>query len=119
MQGYETIFILDPNTTEEAQKELLAQCKEAVEGNGGALVRQSLWGRRRLAYRVKKREYGIYHLLYLDQTPAAITGLERLFKFNEDVLKWQTVGVEDLDHEFAKFESLKDAGSAAQSLGDR
>ncbi len=118
MQGYETVVILDPNTSEENQKEILAKCKETVESKGGSLVREALWGRRKLAYRVKKREYGIYHLLYLARIPEALTELERFFRYSDDVIKWQSVTVEDIEAEFAKFEQMQNDGSRAQSLND-
>lgn len=119
MEGYESIVILDPNATEEDQQGLLGKYKETVEGQGGQIVHQTLWGRRKLAYPVKKREYGYYHVIYLDRTPQAVSALERAFRIDDNVLKWMTVAVEDVDEEFNKFEKLKNEGSIAQSLSDR
>ena len=119
MQGYESVIIFDPNVTEEDQQGLLAKIQASIEGEGGQIVRQSPWGRRKLAYPVKKRDYGIYHLLYLDHAPAALTALERTLRYEDNVLKWLTVRIEDLDAEFDKFEKLKTEGSLAQNLSDR
>ena len=71
MEGYESIIILDPNATEEDQQGLLGKFKETVEGQGGQIIHQAPWGRRKLAYPVNKREYGYYHVMYLDQSPEA------------------------------------------------
>ena len=119
MEGYESIIILDPNATEEDQQGLLGKFKDTVEEQGGQIVHQTPWGRRKLAYPVKKREYGYYHLIYLDRTPVAVSALERALHFDENVLKWMTVAVEDVDEEFNKFEKLKSEGSIAQNLSDR
>ena len=119
MQGYESIIILDPNTTEEDQTGLLAKFKETVEGQGGSVVHQSPWGRRKLAYPVKKKDYGHYHLLYLDHTPDALNALDRVLRYDDNVLKWMTVSVEDVEAEFSKFEKLKNEGSLAQNLSER
>jgi small subunit ribosomal protein S6 len=119
MQGYESIVILDPNLTEEQQTQLLDKFKGIVEGQGGKVVQQARWGRRRLAYEVKKRDYGIYHLFYLDHAPKALKALEHQFRFEENVLKWISVKVEDVESEHAAFEKLRTQGSAAQSLSER
>ena len=119
MQGYESVIIFDPNVTEEDQQGFLTKLKEGVEEQGGQIVRQAPWGRRKLAYPVKKRDYGIYHLLYLDRTPPALTAMERALRFEDNVIKWMSVTVEDVDGEFEKFEKLKDGGSFAQNLSER
>ena len=119
MEGYESIIILDPNATEEDQQGLLGKFKETVEEQGGQIIHQTPWGRRKLAYPVKKREYGYYHVMYLDRTPVAVSALERAFHFDDNVLKWMTVAVEDVDEEFNKLEKLKSEGSIAQNLSDR
>jgi len=119
MQGYESVIILDPNVTDEEQQGLLAKFKETFTGNGGNVVHEAPWGRRKLAYPVKKRDYGIYHLLYLDHAPKALGELERVLRYDDNVIKWMTVTVEDVESEFDKFEKLKTDGSFAQNLSDR
>ena len=119
MQGYESVVILDPNVTDEDQQGLIDKFKQTVEGEGGQVLREALWGRRKLAYPVKKRDYGIFHLLYMDKNAAALTALERVYRFDDNVLKWMTVSIEDVDEEFTKFEKLKTEGSFAQKLTDR
>jgi small subunit ribosomal protein S6 len=119
MQGYESIVILDPNLTEEQQTGLLDKFKGIVEGQGGKIVQHAKWGRRKLAYEVKKRDYGLYHLFYLDHTPPAVKALEHQYRFEENVLKWMSVAVEDVEGEHAAFEKLRTGGSAAQTLSER
>jgi small subunit ribosomal protein S6 len=116
MQGYESMIILDPEASEEAQKELIEKFKSLVGSNGGQVVHHATWGRRKLAYEVKKREYGVYHLLYLDRTPEALRALENAFRIDDNVLKWMSVAVDDVGKEFQDFEKLKSEGSIAQTL---
>lgn len=119
MQGYESIVILDPNLTEEQQTVLLDKLKGIIEGQGGKIVQHAKWGRRKLAYEVKKKDYGLYHLFYLDRTPPALKALEGQLRFEETVLKWMSVAVEDVEAEHAAFEKLRTGGSAAQTLSER
>lgn len=119
MKGYEIIFILDPNTGDEARTQVMERVKSIVSANGGNIVHELSWGRRKLAYRVKKRDYGMYQVLYLDRAPAALKELESQFRFSEDIIKWQSVAVEDVNAEVAAFEKLRTEGSLAKQIGDR
>jgi small subunit ribosomal protein S6 len=119
MKGYEIIFILDPNTGDEAQTQMLDRVKSIVSSHGGNVVHQLPWGRRKLAYAVKKRDFGIYHVLYVDHAPAAVKEVETQFRFSEDVIKWQSVAVEDVQAEIAAFDKLRNEGSLAKQIGDR
>lgn len=116
MQGYESIFILDPEATQEQQDGLLDKLKTIVGNNGGTVMHHAQWGRRKLAYEVKKRQYGIYHLFYLDGTPSALKALETQYRLEDGVLKWLSVAVEDVNVEHEKFEKLKSEGTIAQSM---
>lgn len=118
MQGYEAIFILDPETGEEDQTSLIDKYKSLVDSSGGKVVHHTTWGRRKLAYEVKKREYGLYHLFYMDRTPDALRALENTFRIDENVIKWMSVSVEDLEKEHTDFERLKTEGSLAQKLSE-
>jgi small subunit ribosomal protein S6 len=119
MQGYESIFILDPNAPDEIQTGLLDKFKAIVEGQGGKLVQHAKWGRRKLAYEVKKRSHGIYHLYYISHAPQAVKALESQFRLEENVLKWLSVAVEDVEAEHAAFEKLRTQGSLSQTLTER
>lgn len=118
MLGYESIFIIDPETSDEDKNGLIEKYKTMVGNNGGQVLHHADWGRRKLAYEVKKRQYGIYHLFYLDKTPDALKALENSFRLDDSVLKWMSVSVEDVEKEFSDFEKLKTEGSLAQKLSE-
>ena len=119
MKGYESVIILDPNLNEEDQQGLITKMEQLYQSNGGKVVNQASWGRRKLAYPVKKRDYGIYHLFYLDETPPALKAMETQFRFEDNIIKWQTVAVEDIDAEMQKFEKLKTDGSIYPQISER
>ena len=119
MKGYEIVYIMDPNTTDEGQQEIIDRVKGIFSSNGGGVIHESNWGRRKLAYPVQRFDYGIYQLLYTDRIKEALTELENQFRFAPEVIKWQTIAVDDVDHEFSVFERLKTEGSVAQNISDR
>ena len=116
MQGYESVLILDPELSEDSQKELIGKYTSLIGSNGGKVVHHATWGRRKLAYEVKKKQYGFYHLLYLDRAPQALRAMENSFRIDDGVLKWMSVAVDDVNKEFEAFEKLKTEGSIAQTL---
>ena len=119
MQGYESIFILQPDLPDEQQTELVEKLKGIVTAQGGEVIRHSVWGRRKLAYDVKKNEFGIYNLFYLSHAPLALKALETQYRFEEGVIKWLSVAVEDVNEETVKFDKLIKDGSVSQTLTDR
>lgn len=119
MQGYEIIFIFDPNMTEDDQTAFLDKLKETAEGNGAEWVHCISWGRRKLAYQVKKRDYGIYYLLYISRAPEAVKAMETSFRHDENLIKWQNVAVENIEEEHTAFIKLKTEGSISHDLSER
>lgn len=118
MQGYESIVILDPDVTQEQQDGLIDKFKGLVSSNGGQVVHHNLWGRRKLAYEIKKRSHGIYHLFYLDRTPEALQALENQLRIEDNVIKWLSLKVDDVDKEQQNFERLKNEGTIARTLSE-
>ena len=118
VQGYESIFILHPDTGEEDQEGLIEKYKSLIGANGGQVLHHTTWGRRKLAYEVKKNQFGFYHLFYMDKTPDALRAMENAFRIDDLVIKWMSVSVEDVEKEFADFEKLKTEGSAAKTLSE-
>jgi small subunit ribosomal protein S6 len=66
------------------------------------------WGLRNLTYRIKKNRKGHYSLLALDAPPAAVKELERQLSINEDVLRYMTIRVEELDLELSPILARRD-----------
>ena len=97
MPLYENIFIArqDISTTQvEALTETFANL---VAENGGKVEKREYWGLRNLSYRMKKNRKGHYMLFNLDAPPAAVSELERNMRINEDVLRYLTIRVDELE----------------------
>ena len=75
--------------------------KGLIETGGGSVAKIEYWGLRNLTYRVKKNRKAHYSLLAVDCPPAAMAEVERQLSINEDVLRWLTVRVEELDLELS------------------
>lgn len=91
MPQYEMIIVLDPSLAEEAQEREVAAVTGLVSREGGQIFELQRWGKKRLAYEVKKRREGSYIYLLLDGPPKLVRELERQFKISESVLKYMTV----------------------------
>ncbi|HBK85380.1 MAG TPA: 30S ribosomal protein S6 [Firmicutes bacterium] len=91
MRQYETMFILKPEFDKEQAQALVSRFVEVIENNGGTVEKVSDWGKRRLAYEVKKYREGIYTLINFQSEAAVATELERIFKISEDVIRYLIV----------------------------
>ncbi|MEE8484839.1 MAG: 30S ribosomal protein S6 [Nitrospinota bacterium] len=91
MRKYETVYIADPEKTEEQVVELTESIKAFLEKEGGTVEQVEPWGKKKLAYTVKKRKYGHFTLLLHTAPSDIVVKLERFLKFNESVIKYQTL----------------------------
>ncbi len=95
MRHYETIYIMRPSLAEgdyeEAQKKVIG----LIETNQGVMVKIDQWGERTLAYPVKKMKKGYYVLLEYCGEAGLTEKLERVFKLDDSILKYQTVKISD------------------------
>ncbi len=94
MRPYEVIFILDPALADDGTDAAIAAAKAVVTRENGEVVEVQKWGKKRLAYEIKKRREGHYVYFRLSAPPKAVTELERHLKHAEPVLKYLTVLME-------------------------
>lgn len=87
MRAYECIYILDPALEELAVKEKTGKFNEIVTSRGGAVGRVDLWGKRKLAYPIEKRFEGSYILMRFTGDNAILAELNRVFRFDDQVLR--------------------------------
>jgi small subunit ribosomal protein S6 len=91
MQLYETGFLLAPNLSDEETEKLLSQMAEVVSQKEGRLVRQERWGKRRLAYPIKRFGEAFYVFFHYEGRPDIPVELERRFKQSDTVLRYLTL----------------------------
>lgn len=94
MRRYETIFIVDPDISEEERTPLFEKITELMPQQNGLLVELDEWGTKKLAYEIKKRIRGYYVRLDYCGTGALVDEIERLFKIDERILKYMTILLE-------------------------
>ncbi|UNC93713.1 30S ribosomal protein S6 [Candidatus Contubernalis alkaliaceticus] len=95
MQKYETMYILQSQLEEAKTEELIEKFKSIVEREGGEVSNLDKWGKRKLAYEVKKQKEGFYVLMNYTAPSKACDELERSFKIAEEVLRYLIVREED------------------------
>jgi len=95
MRKYETIFILDPDLEDEQTQSTIEKIKGIVTQNNGEIIKVEDWGKRKLAYEVKKKAKGHYILMYFSGSPTLVSELERNFRVMDAVMKFQSVRLEE------------------------
>lgn len=96
MRHYETLFIINPDLSEEETASVVEKFSAILTDRGSNLVKVDQWGRRRLAYEVKKFNKGFYVLFEYGATPEAVAEMERIFKIDERIIRYLTVKKDDL-----------------------
>ena len=91
MRKYETIFILDPDLEEEQALSTIEKVKGIITQANGEILKAEDWGKRKLAYDVKKKSKGHYILIHFLGSPALLSELERNFRVMDAVIKFQSV----------------------------
>ena len=91
MRGYETIFIVPADLLEDETNAMIDRYRSLFIKNKGIVVKVEKWGKRKLAYEIKKQIRGFYVLMDLVSEHAAVTELERNFKIDDKILKFMTV----------------------------
>ncbi|WP_409329417.1 30S ribosomal protein S6 [Trujillonella humicola] len=87
MRNYELMVILDPELEERTIAPSLDRFLTVVTNSGGTVGKVDIWGRRRLAFEIKKQIEGIYAVIDINAEPAAVAELDRQLNLNESVLR--------------------------------
>lgn len=87
MRHYEVMVILDPELEERTVLPSLDTFLNVIRQAGGAVDNVDVWGRRKLAYEINKKGEGIYVVLNLTCTPAAVQELDRQLSLNESIMR--------------------------------
>ena len=97
MPLYEHVFLARQDVSTQAVDTLIEQFKTLIESHGGKVAKIENWGLKTLAYRVKKNRKAHYALLNIDAPAPALAELERQEGINEDVLRFITIKVDELE----------------------
>jgi len=91
MRNYELTVIVSPEVEEEALEGAIDKVKQFVAAGGGQVTNVDIWGRRRLAYPIRKHLEGYYAVIQVQISQEALPELERNLKLSEDVIRYLLV----------------------------
>jgi small subunit ribosomal protein S6 len=87
VENYEALFIIKPDITEENVKGIIKTIADAVVKASGAIKKEENWGKKQLAYPVKKFKEGFYYKLEFTAPTNSIIKLEETYRLNSDILR--------------------------------
>jgi small subunit ribosomal protein S6 len=87
VRAYEVMVILDPSLEERTVQPSLDKYLNVIRNDGGTVDNVEVWGRRRLAYEIKKNAEGIYAVINLQAEPATVKEFDRQLGLNESILR--------------------------------
>ena len=87
LRHYEVMVILDPSLEERTIAPSLDAFLSVVKKDGGTVEKVDIWGKRRMAFEIKKHSEGIYAVIDLSAAPASVLELDRQLNLNESVLR--------------------------------
>ncbi len=88
---YESAILINAALDDEAIKTLIGRVKETITTNGGEILEIEDWGRKRLAYQIRKSKIGYYSIFRFNSLPDLIPKLERYYQLDESVLRYLTI----------------------------
>ena len=95
MRNYEIAVVLHPDLEID-----LATTLDKVEGiitkNGGKITKKDNWGKRKLAYKIKKQDWGIYVFYNVEIDPAKINKINQTLRITEEVLRYLIVSIDNI-----------------------
>ncbi len=97
MPFYESVFIARQEVSATQVDSIADSFGELIGKHGGQVTKREYWGLKNLAYRIKKNRKGHYVLLNIDAPSAAVQEYERNMRFHEDILRYLTVRMDELE----------------------
>ena len=111
---YELMFIVRPDMVDEDLNKLISTLGSVVTSAGGT-IKSEIWGKRRLAYTVRKFNDGIFVLLIIDGAGAIVHEVERRLRVTEPVIKFITVRTDEELKRLDKIKKIRDSRKKASA----
>ncbi len=97
MALYEHIYLARQDVSAQQVEELTNALTAVLVSGGGKITKNEYWGLKSLSYRIKKNRKAHYSLLNIDAPAPAVAEMERQMRINEDILRFMTVRVDELE----------------------
>lgn len=118
MRSYQSVLILKPDIDESRADEALEKIGEFIKSNGGACLKIEKWGKKRLAYRIKKNRFGIYLNIYHTLDSAKTTDLESKYRLFDLIIKFMLLRLTDGELERALGNETEEAEGEEGKVAD-
>lgn len=115
MRNYQSVLILKPDLDEAQVDQSVEKITAILKKFGGSILKLEKWGKKRLAYRVKKNKFGYYLNIYHTCEPGKVPDLEKEYQLYELVIKYLVIRLEESDIERVM---SKDAETSESSEAD-
>ncbi|MDX8404442.1 MAG: 30S ribosomal protein S6 [Mariprofundaceae bacterium] len=115
---YETIFIVNPDVSQENTESITDNFIERIEKAGGRIVKREYWGARPLAYSIAKRKRGHYVMLVTDGESKAVEALEQAIRLDERILRFLTTRLVELSDEPSPLLRRKPASASKEEKSE-
>ncbi len=97
MALYEHVYLARQDVSAQQVEELTGSLTQVLADNGGKVAKSEYWGLKSLSYRIRKNRKAHYTLLNIDAPAAAVAEMERQMRINEDILRFMTIRVDELE----------------------
>jgi small subunit ribosomal protein S6 len=112
VRTYEVVFVAAPTLTAEELEAFIGHAQSVVESKGGKVVKVDNWGKKPLAYKIKRFRDAYYVVLTIEGDGIAIAELERRFRVTDSIIRFISVR---LDLDMKRSEKLKSARQSSQA----
>jgi small subunit ribosomal protein S6 len=97
MPLYEHVFLARQDLTAQQVEGMVEQFQGVIQAGGGTIEKAEMWGVKSLAYRLKKNRKAHFTMLGINAPPAAVAEMERQMRISEDILRFMTLKVEEIE----------------------
>jgi len=124
LRTYEALYIVMPDVEDDGIQTVDKAVQSLITESGGSIVRSEIWGKRKLAYTVKKQTEGTYILVRFDAEPDFIAKLEQWYRLSEAVLRYQVVHFDEhtlrieAEQQRRREEDLRNSAASASRRDD-
>ena len=119
MRLYESVIIARQDVSTTQVETLIDEFSAIIEKAGGSIHKKEFWGLRGLAYRIKKNRKGHYVMLNIETDSDTLNEFERIMGLNEDVLRFMTIAIEEVDPEPSVMMQVKTERGGKERRDDR
>tara|TARA_B100000686_G_scaffold353289_1_gene458306 strand:- start:131 stop:508 length:378 start_codon:yes stop_codon:yes gene_type:complete len=120
LRSYQSVLILKPDIEEPRVADVLEKIGDFIKSNGGAILKTENWGKKRLAYRVKKNRFGIYLNIYHTLEPSGVVHLEKKYKLFDLIIKFMVLSLADdeLERALGRKEETEEESPTTSTNGE-